>query len=35
MEDIRLEDGNESRSELNFILEALLVNRFIIHDILM
>ena len=35
IEDIRLEDGNEARSELNFILEAPLVNRFIIHDTLM
>ena len=34
MEDIRLEDGNEARSELNFILEAPLVNRFIVHDTL-
>ena len=36
MEDIRfVEDGNEARSELNFILEAPLVNRFIVHDTLM
>ena len=36
MEDTRLEDGNEARrSELKFILEAPLVNRFIVHDTLM